>query len=183
MVIATVPSLRRTRTGIQMGGQLISTEHQVLLLSTHKDAKIHISLRTRQYPYHYEGTIEIPYGGCYICTCEWENNCEMQLKVGATGYEEDMSYQLKCVDSKWVIILMPPLKANGQGGVASLQNLCYANILLAGFTPQQIAAFGLPYVLAMGCMVTPKVHVGLRDPLGNRKMTCNNIGHVWGRLS
>ena len=183
MVIATVPSLRRTRTGIQMGGQLISTEHQVLLLSTHKDAKIHISLRTRQYPYHYEGTIEIPYGGCYICTCEWENNCEMQLKVGATGYEEDMSYQLKCVDSKWVIILMPPLKANGQGGVASLQNLCYANILLAGFTPQQIAAFGLPYVLAMGCMVTPKVHVGLRDPLGNRKMTCNNIGHVWGRLN
>jgi hypothetical protein len=176
MALCTLPTL--SCSSQKVGGKLICTKHQILFISTHKKAKIGILLTTSSYPYRYSCLVHIQYGGNFMCFCEWDD-LDMEIIVGAVGYDKKMPYMLKTYDEQGVIICMPPNQTTGEGGVASLSKLCHSALLLANYTQEYMNPCGLPITVVSSCMISPKRRLTMSDDLGNKKVTCKNSQHCY----
>ena len=179
MTVSTIP------TGLdpKVGGVLISNNQNILIISTHTNAIISIQLRTTRYPYRYTGSIQVPYGGTYLCLCEWELDSTVEISIGAVGCAKKMPYVLNNSRDCDIITIMPPNQTDRTGGIASLESLCHAALLLVPTATEENLESILPPSLASQVMLAPKLHLGLRDDLGNRKVTCRSRDHVWKNLS
>jgi len=179
MTVSTIP----TSLDPKVGGVLISTNQNILIISTHTKAIISIELRTTRYPYRYTGTIQVHYGGTYLCLCEWAQDSTVELRIGAVGCIKKMPYVLNNSRNCDIITIMPPNQTDRTGGIASLESLCQAALLLVPTATEEKLEVILPHSLVPQIMLAPKLHLSLMDDLGNRKVTCRSREHVWNQLN
>ncbi len=87
-----------------------------------------------------------------------------------------MNYQLRQIGDESVIVVMPPDEETKRGGVASLKNLCYTELLYHNMEESILELYQLPTTVVAGSMNITKRWLTLKDTNGNIKNTCRRHG-------
>ncbi len=161
---------------VYIGHKLLNDEGRVIVISTHTESLLTIQVTTEQYPYRYGRTLPLPFGGIMLCFCLMPDLCTIDLEVGARNCRQKMNYQLRQIGDESVVVVMPPDEKTKRGGVSSLKNLCYTELLYQNMEESILELYKLPTTIVAGSMNITKRWLTLKDPNGNIKNTCRRHG-------